>query len=175
MTNDDKATGQGSSEQTAASIPSAALGVANRVMSRRAMVRGVSVVVPTIATLHSGAALAQSSNLLSAAPDTAAENGQHRCLDTKSVYPTQNRDVYDLGEEPMGHVTRIRSDKRYYLANPDGTPSSTEANPKQMCKTGGTYYRQDGSRMRRVKVAKGAMVSLTAMSSFSNDITFTDV
>lgn len=146
-----------------------------RTISRRSLVRTAGIALPTIATLHSGAALAQSSNLLSTVRDLNAEQGKFNCLDTRSVYPTKNPNVYDLGDDPMAHVTRIRSDKKYYAPKSDGSPSSSPATPKGMCKTGGDYLRKDPSGYKLVKVRRGGLVSATALSSFSNDVTYTDI
>jgi hypothetical protein len=142
-------------------------------MSRRAILRGTG---PAIVTLYSGAALAKSSNLIGTSPNIAAENSKYRCLDTASVYPTSNPNQYDLGQTPMAHVTQIRTTKQYYPTTNNYSPSGPQVTPKQMCSTGGKFVRKDGwNTYTKVNVSRGAIVSATALSSFSNNVTYTDI
>lgn len=148
-------------------------------VNRRALLRGASAAVPAILTLNSGAALARSSNLVGAANYTGPQGGKYRCLDFDGISGTDKRNVYDLGEPAMGHVTRIDADSRYYKSNPDGWGGygggSSEVSKPQMCAEGGTYYRKDRYRTRQVRVKRGVLVSATALSSFSSGINYTDV
>lgn len=148
-----------------------------REVSRRSLLSGAcKVAVPAIITLGSGSALARSSNLISADNYPAAEQNRYRCLDTSSVYATNKPKVYDLGKDPMAHVTRIRSDKDYYALNSQGQRSNKEVKGTKMCTDGGDFFRKDsGNRYTKVKVRKGVLVSATALSSFASDITYTDV
>jgi hypothetical protein len=142
-------------------------------VSRRTLLRGAA---PAIVTLYSGAALAQSSNLISAPAAATAENNKYRCLDTASVYATKKPDVYDLGSSPMAHVTQIRSTKDYYpTSGYSGLPSGPEVTAKQMCTTGGNYVRKDTWGYTRVNVSRGVLVSATALNSFSDKVTYTDI
>jgi hypothetical protein len=143
-------------------------------VSRRALLSGMGKAVPAVITLYSGAALARSSNLISSDNTPGAEQNKYRCLDTRSVYKTNKPKVYDLGENPMAHVTRVDSRKEYYKAGYNG-PSSTKVGADKMCSDGGDFYRKDYSAYKKVKVEKGVLVSATALSSFSNNITYTDV
>jgi hypothetical protein len=144
-------------------------------LSRRALLRGATVAVPTILTLHSGAALARSSNLIGAAPNASAEGNKLRCLDTSSVYRTEKPNVFDLGEDPMAHVTTIRTNKQYFRPGNNDQPSNNSVGGQQMCSNGGRFFRKDGNSFTRVRVKRGVLVSATALSSFANDITYTDV
>jgi hypothetical protein len=142
-------------------------------VSRRMLLRGAA---PAIVTLYSGAALAQSSNLISAPPAAMAEDNKYRCLDTASVYPTDKPNVYDLGTTPMAHVTQIRSTKDYFPTGGFGDyPSGSEVTAKQMCTSGGQYVRQDNWGYTRVNVSRGVLVSATAINSFSDKVTYTDI
>ncbi len=148
-------------------------------VNRRAMLRGASAAVPAILTLHSGAALARSSNLIGAAKYAGQQGGKYRCLDIDGIGGTDKPNVYDLGEPAMGHVTRIDAQSSYYATDPDrrdryGSTPSEVSKPK-MCADGGTYYRKDRHRTRQVNVKRGVLVSATALSSFSSGINYTDV
>jgi hypothetical protein len=146
-------------------------------VSRRAMLAGASkAAVPAIITLYSGAALARSSNLIGVNKYQGAEQDKYRCLDTSSVYRTDKPDVYDLGRDPMAHVTRIDTRREYYAADRQGNRTGKQVNGRTMCSDGGSYYRKAGyNGYQKVNVRKGVLVSATALSSFANDITYTDV
>jgi len=143
-------------------------------MSRRTLLRGAA---PAIVTLYSGAALAQSSNLISAKSNATAENYKYRCLDTASVSTTTKSGVYDLGSPAMGHVTQVSSDKQYYGINSYGNINfaAGPVAPSQMCSTGGYYARKDWGGFTRVRVSRGVLVSATAISSFADKITYTNI
>lgn len=146
---------------------------------RRALLRGAMATVPTVMTLHSGAALARSSNLVGAGPDAGADGGQYRCLDTETVYQTSNPNVYDLGDPPMAHVTTIRTDVAYYRLENVGSsgnlkPTDPVTGPT-MCRDGGTFFRKSGYTSGKVEVKRGVLVSATALASFSGAIRYTDV
>jgi len=142
-------------------------------MSRRTLLRGAA---PAIVTLYSGAALAQSSNLISAPQAATAQNNKYNCLDTASVYATKKPNVYDLGAPPMAHITEIRTTKDYFpTSGYGGNPSGPEVTPKQMCTTGGQYVRKDNWGYTRVNVSRGVLVSATALHSFADKVTYTDI
>lgn len=147
--------------------------------SRRALLRGAMGAVPTVLTLHSGAALARSSNLVGVGPEAGPEGGQYRCLDTETVYKTDNPNVYDLGDPPMAHVTTIRSDVRYQRLQPAGGSHVLKpgegVSQATMCREGGTFYRNSGHTSGNVAVKRGVLVSATALASFSGSIRYTDV
>jgi hypothetical protein len=152
---------------------SVALNAAPAAVSRRALLRGATIAAPTILTLYSGAALAQSSNLIGAAPTATAENNRYNCLDTSSVYVTDKPNVYDLGEQPMAHVTTIQADGKYYTPT---SGASTQVTAPQMCSNGGWYKRKNSTGgFTDVQVSRGVMISATALSSFSNVIKYTNV
>ena len=142
-------------------------------MSRRALLRGAA---PAIVTLYSGAALAQSSNLISATQNAMAQDSKYRCLDTSSVYSTTKPNMYDLGATPMGHVTQIRSTRQYYPTSTWGTsPTGPQATAPQMCANGGNYVRKEYWGYTRVKVSRGVLVSATALNSFADKVTYTNI
>ena len=108
-------------------------------ISRRVLIRGMAVTVPTVLTLHSGAALAMSSNLIRTAVGAQTDpDGNYLCLDTSSTYgETRKRGVYDLGSPAHGEVTAIPSEREYFLEPKDDSRSVTGP---EMCDRGGTYY-----------------------------------
>lgn len=90
-------------------------------LGRRALLRRGVVAMPAILTLQSGAALARSSNLISASsPGTTDRLGRTLCLDTNSVVRAgRHRGVYDMGEDPPHAVVNILRDQEYFVRNPD--------------------------------------------------------
>lgn len=160
-------------------------GRASAKIDRRKLLRGASAAVPVILTLQSGAALARSSNLIGTNPYSGAQDGKYNCLDFDGIDRTDKPNVYDLGSPPMGHVTRIDADSRYFRVDPDGSHqsgygggyggSNDEVSKPKMCADGGTYYRKNRWRTTRVSVKRGMLVSATALSSFSSGINYTDV
>lgn len=174
--------------------PDGAPGGTRPLVSRRMLLRGATAVVPTILTLHSGAALARSSNLIGAAMDAGpGGDGKYRCLDFDGIQATNNPRMFDLGQPPMAHVTRIDSQVHYYRTDPGQQSGygmyqhggSQQVDPRTMCAEGGSFYRQDsrysysrdggGDGYTQVRVKQGVLVSATALSSFSSGINYTDV
>jgi hypothetical protein len=183
---------------TAQQNDSEAISKSQRLRSRRLIVRGVAAAVPTILSLHSGTALARSSNLIRTAmdlPETldSAKGKVYTCLDEKSV-ESLGDNLYDLGEPANARFTSIRADHNYYDGN------GNKVTPDFMCKNGGTYYtdapgtRIDGKapaqadlhgqsfiptadRGERVKVAQGGLVSATALTSIMSraNITISEI
>lgn len=156
--------------------------------SRRALLRGASAALPTILTLHSGAALARSSNLMGTVDSTSrakSHTGQIQCLDRASaVDGTPTR--LDLGEDPMLHMQYI-TPRNYYRAKSNGREGdlSRPVSIETMCREGGVFWyrEQSGSWWwTEVKwkattpgynnrgVEPGFLVSATALSSFASSI-----
>ncbi len=130
--------------------------------------------MPVILTLHSGAALARSSNLVSATPvESPDASGRTLCLDTDSVYPaSETQEIYDLGEPPYARVTAINERDYHRLPNKgaDGVGEGT------MCREGGLFYHKPaGSSWQEVNVPRGVLVSATALTSFASEIVITDL
>jgi len=138
-------------------------------MSRRAVLRGGVTAMPAILTLQSGAALARSSNLISAsAPGTTDSLGRTICLDTNSVYPVGTySDVYDLGEPPRAEVNII-SDRVYYL---EKDLSSEKVSHSAMCEGGTYWYDERGLGWQSVELPhRGIVVSSGAMTSIADHV-----
>ena len=90
-------------------------------LGRRTLLRRGVVAMPAILTLQSGAALARSSNLISASsPRSRDRLGRTLCVDSKSVYRAdgRRRGVYDLGDPPRAKVNIIR-ERDYFVKNSD--------------------------------------------------------
>jgi hypothetical protein len=155
-------------------------------VSRRALLRGASAALPTVLTLQSGAALAQSSNLIGTvkhASKAIGEGGRVQCLDMASAVdgtPTK----LDLGDRPVLHVQYI-TQRQYYRPDKSGNAGdpSKPVTIEQMCKEGGVYWYKDGTdRYGKIRwkatlpgyynkgVARGFLVSATALSSFASAI-----
>lgn len=85
--------------------------------SRRRLLKG-TLAIPVIMTLHSGAALARTSNLVGAIQDTASavkdENGDLRCIHPGADGGDSRMNPVDLGEEPFITVDQTQ--------NADGSP-----------------------------------------------------
>lgn len=172
---------------------------------RRRMIRGATAVVPTILTLHSGAALARTSNLISRAPGAPVDSaGNNMCLNEASVAEVmEGGQRYDLGDPVAAEVTNIpTTDGRIFYENPDlsGSPLSGQ----EMCEKGGTFYYEAagaspadlGAEARAdlirqsfipeavdleakaaagVEVPRGGLVSATALASFAGKIVYRSI
>ena len=136
-------------------------------LTRRAMLRGATVAVPTILTLGSGAALAASSNLL--ATNTTPTTADVNCLDpmsTQGTLPT-NPNVYDLGAPPYADVTVIEAMHRY--RNP---ATSKDMITSEVCRFNGKVqvkYNGTGPWVDKTRTP-GAMASAAALASFGSRI-----
>ena len=162
--------------------------VAKASVSRRALLRGASAAVPTILTLHSGAALARSSNLIGTVDSASrAKNrsGQIQCLDQASAVDGTPAKL-DLGEQPMLHVQYINQ-RSYYRGKSNGQTGdlSRPVSIEQMCREGGTFwYREQSGNWWSPQlkwkattggynnrgVERGFLVSATALTSFASSI-----
>lgn len=112
-----------------------------KALSRRALLKGSVATMPVILTMHSGAALARSSNLISAASYSTHDRlGRTLCLDTESVDRVDGaRHRFDLGEPPRAHVIAIN--ERDYKAAPH--PNAPRVSEEQICMRGETAYYRD--------------------------------
>lgn len=144
------------------------------VISRRAILRGATIVAPTILTLHSGAALARSSNLITTNSMATANDGKYNCLDTGTVASTGGVNQYDVGNPANADVSRISAYRNFHTYGDHSWDGRVSA--KQMCATGGKFeYRDWNGSWNTVTVKKGGLVSATALSSFASGIHYTDV
>lgn len=144
----------------------------SRSVSRRALLKGTATAMPAILTLQSGAALARSSNLISAASsDTRDRLGRALCLDTRSVDSAGGSgDVFDLGPTPSAHITAINEREWHVEAN----RGSDEIDETALCERGGpAFYRDHG--WHEENVPPGVIVSATALMSFATSISITEV
>ena len=141
-------------------------------LSRRKMMRVAIATAPIIATIPTGAALARSSNVISAsAPGDSLDRwGRTLCLDARSGTLDASRTSLDLGPSPSGSVVGIN--QRDYRV--DANWGAAKVSEADMCKHGGTFnYWNYG--WRKVKVPRGLTVSATALSSFAGRLYTTDV
>ena len=175
------------------------VGQAARSPRRRMLVRGAAAAVPTILTLHSGAALARTSNLISRAPGAPTDAaGNNLCLNERSAAEIlDGGQRYDLGDPVQAEVTQIpTSDGRQFYATQDlsGDPVSGQT----MCEQGGTFYYESESAVSldanqradlirqsflpptgtgeksaaAVEVPRGGLVSATALASFAGRVLY---
>lgn len=164
-------------------------------MSRRSLLKGTVVSMPAILTLQSGAALARSSNMISASNFASPDSrGRTLCLDVSSVYPADSSGKrFDLGDPAHAEVTAIP--ERDYRIEP--RKKAAEVMEEQMCLDGKTYYYRDSNtswdsswtsddddddgtlyslgRWRQVDVPRGVLVSATALHSFAQDIVINEI
>ena len=140
-------------------------------ISRRSLLKGSVKAMPVVLTLHSGAALARSSNLISGTVTPHMDELKRTaCLDTASVDPAGSPDLYDLGEPPRARVHMI-NERDYRVEKNNGSNPISEG---QMCETGGTYYYND-SGWKEVNLPKGMLVSGTALTSFAGAVNYVDL
>jgi hypothetical protein len=132
--------------------------------------------MPVIFTLHSGAALARSSNLLSAASTFEVDTmGRTLCVDINSLVPVDDlSQIYDLGEPPHAVVNVIRGEKegRLYYVEKDDKDTGNPIHPGLMCEQGGQYwYKPASGQWEPIDIPRGFVASSMATSSFLGDLT----
>jgi hypothetical protein len=133
-----------------------------KVNTRRALLKGAVTTLPMVLTLQSGAALARSSNIISATSDLGAKDalGNTQCLDT--TFATQiDANTVDLGNAVDLNITLIP--ERDYKRSPQG--SAVNATEGEVCNEAGPFYHQ-ASGWQEVRGQSGMLVSSTALNSF---------
>jgi len=132
-------------------------------ISRRKLLKTAAVGMPAVLTLHSGAALARSSNLIGIAPPGTRDlDGNALCLDTTMADSMDSTHV-DIGDQADAAVN-ILADVPYY---PESNRSKPPTNADMTCNMGGThYYHDDGWHEVRLPT-NGVIVSATAIVSVS--------
>lgn len=120
-------------------------------------------------TLHSGAALARSSSLVSATDPVTAhrDDGDVLCLDPgNDIVDFDDHSKYDLGEPPSADACTIPS--REYFTDPDN-PQGSLVLDWELCQTPGqpvsTFYYQDQGPPVMVNGTNGILVSTVALTS----------
>lgn len=144
--------------------------------SRRALIRGASVAVPTILTLNSNAAMgwALSSNTIGTRAPVAGNKNGVLCLDTKGL-PEVKPGVYGLGSPPYAEVYEIPSHVEYRRKDGAGPSAKWQkVHPQDVCVKGGVVQYKSGSKWndlnRGQAIPRRAMVSSAACASFGNRV-----
>lgn len=144
-------------------------------MSRRALLRSGVTAMPAILTLQSGAALARSSNLISASsPDATDGLGRTMCLDTNTVeYASESGNVFDFGDPPRPASVNIITPREYHVEPNRG---SATISPGAACERGGPIFfkPEGGGPWQRIDLPQlprsGVVVSSGAMTSMADNI-----
>ena len=138
---------------------------------RRALLRKGVTAMPAILTLHSGAALARSSNLISAAPGSRDGNGDVWCMDTSTAdyYPDSGK--YDIGDPGFANVN-VLPDTDYY-SGPGLSGDVKTAD--EFCASGGVRNYKPlggGSKETATLQSPGIVVSSNAYNSVATRVEF---
>lgn len=136
-------------------------------LSRRSLLRGVTIAAPTILTLSSASAAVAATSIRTLASHSGAQaDGNFYCLDEdttlgwKSQYPSPA--VVELQDPGAVDVYRIPPQDYVDAPNASGAP----VDEKTMCEKGGDYfYHQRGGGWPGVRVKDGVLVSGIAMTS----------
>jgi hypothetical protein len=137
-------------------------------MSRRAVLRGGVTAMPAILTLQSGAALARSSNLISASSTNTTDGlGRTICVDKNSVvYADDHSETYDLDEPPYAECNIIRGPTEVQFYETKGKDHPIR--PGAMCERGGQFFsKPKGEQWVTSDVPQGFVASAGAMNSFA--------
>jgi hypothetical protein len=140
-------------------------------VSRRALLRSGVVAMPAILTLHSGAALARSSNMISAAPSGTTDGmGRTLCVDKSSVVYADadgSSEIFDLGEPPSAEMNIIRgpTEVQYFESENSSTPIAADA----MCERGGVFSwkPEGGNKWESKQLNQGFVTSVGAWTSIA--------
>ena len=140
-------------------------------MSRRALLRGGVTAMPAILTLHSGAALARSSNLISASPGSRDGNGNVLCLETETgTAKMLDSGKYDFGSPGSGTV-HVLEDTYYYEGPGQGGAKWTA---DEFCELGttGNFKPLSGGKLQTYDQLQGPgiVVSSNAYMSLSSRV-----
>jgi len=141
-------------------------------ISRRTLLRGAYVAVPTILTLNSGvaAAWARSSNVLSGVRQ-GAPAGDKLCVDVSPFDEVPGRTLsYDLGARPDFDVVRIPSPSLIYRDK--SLPGKPIVSAETVCVKSSTYQYKPANGGKWEDLKKNTrkpsiMVSATALHSFA--------
>jgi hypothetical protein len=137
-------------------------------LTRRLMLRGAGAALPAMLTLHSGAALARSSNLISGSGEVGGD-GTALCLD--DVPP--NETIVDLDESGSDIVWEMPERDYYAGAELDGEgilqPVGEPISAADACTQPGPHFYADGggTYVPTQKLNRGMLVSATAVASFT--------
>lgn len=144
---------------------------------RRSLLKGTATALPAILTLHSGAALARSSNLISTTDyKTTDRRGRTLCLDLESVRPVGRRrgQRYDMGVNGHADIYRI-PESDYFVRRRNGKWRPIDESA--FCERGGIAARKVKGQLEKVElpIRRGGMVSLTAVASMAENIIVYDI
>jgi hypothetical protein len=86
--------------------------------SRRSLLKGSVKAMPVVLTLHSGAALARSSNTNLISESGGMDfDGNYRCLETRNLMPVaESESLYDFGNPRAFADVAVIPDRRYFAA-----------------------------------------------------------
>ena len=128
-------------------------------LSRRALLKRAAVSAPAVLTLHSGAALARSSNLISGAPPYSRDSKNRTlCLNTNSVRRADRRwRIYDLGDPPYAHVNALHERRYARLVDGSDATSATlsinsDSESSEQYQTSGQYFEYGGYTFQEISV-----------------------
>ena len=166
------------SQSKSENTPAAAGGFSR---DRRSMLKGAAGTLPAILTLQSGAALARSSNLISATTADNAKDAYERtmCMDANTIWKDRSKrdapnTLYDLGSGKKAAYAKVQciNERDYYIYD-ELTGTYTPVTEAEMCQAGGTFTwdggldPNDGLEMQQLNVNYGMLVSGTALASAS--------
>ena len=137
-------------------------------LSRRTLLKAGVTAMPVVLTLQSGAALARSSNLISAAPGARDGDRNALCLDTTYSDPLGRSGKYDLGYD--GTTVNVIPDVDYYPGSEGGT-SGVFVGTDVFCQDGGLRKYQDAGWNYVDLPTNGIVVSSVALNSVGSRTT----
>ena len=161
-------------------VEQAAEAVGSAGISRRALMRGVSVAAPAIFTLGSGSVQAAMVSAVVITPSNGPDNGLFHCLNEKTTasYAGSPYPPGSLVKDPMlvPEATRY-PDRVHKLPATTGSGSlvcngsTAEVSELEMCKQESSrgvycYYSTSEAKWKQINVPRGSVTSLSAMASF---------
>jgi hypothetical protein len=166
---------------TEPSVSDSAEPVTSASVSRRALLRGVTVAAPAILTLNSNTALGlamTSGTIVTQAP--TGTTGTVNCLDKTSVGAQLTTNRYSMGDPPYAEVVNVPSTMTYRKsARANWMGMKTAVSPEQVCSQGGDIEYTAGGGWTRLKASvdptRYGMLSSTAVASFGAQIVIKSV
>ena len=124
--------------------------------------------MPAILTLQSGAALARSSNLITAAPGSRTSDGSVLCLDT-STADRLDGGQYDYHDPGYGTVNVIPDEDFYPTRRRRRRPRNAWS-AERFCESGGSRVFYEGGWHQVDLPSNGIVVSANALNSVSSRV-----
>jgi hypothetical protein len=132
-------------------------------LSRRELLKRTGTAMPAVLTLHSGAALARSSNMISGS-NSVDIDGNYRCLDTQYLTPVgETPNHFDFGDPPAVADVTVIPDRFYYTAPDPANQAKAVGKGTGAITPNNSWKKFTGGRAQVQKVLDSERISVAEM------------